>query len=114
MNLPIKASATWALAAIALSALSLPVQATDYSYQGIIKRESGYKLDKATLAKAKVQAQCLVGIKKLNFKRKDNFDPIAEWTSYRTSSLLEKYSPCEVLVMLEVVQKELRKELPKE
>ena len=31
---------------------SFAATATDYSYQGIIKRESGYKLDKQTLAKA--------------------------------------------------------------
>jgi hypothetical protein len=95
-----------------LSVFALPGSAEEmgYSYQDIIKRNSGYKLDKATLARAKVQAQCLVGIKTLNFKRKNNFDPISEWTSYRTAPLLEKYSPCEVLVMLEVVQIELRKQ----
>ena len=96
------------LATVAVTFLSATTQANEYSYADISKN-SDYKLSKNQVSEAKVQAQCLVGIKKLNFKRKDSFDPIAEWTSFRTAPLLEKYSPCEVLVMLEVVQTELRR-----
>ena len=99
------------LATLSLGLFANNVKATDYSYQSIVKRNPAGKMTQTQVAQAKVQAQCLVGIKKLNFKRKDSFDPISEWTSFRTAALLERYSPCEVLIMLEVVQTELRKEL---
>jgi hypothetical protein len=95
---------------LALSLTPMAAQATDYSYAEIAKRSGDQKLDKKALQNIKMQAECLVGIKKLNFKRKDNFDPISEWTSFRTRSLLEQYSPCETLVMLEIAQKRLREE----
>jgi hypothetical protein len=49
----------------------------------------------------------LVALKELNFKKKDGFDPVAEWTSYRSISLLEQFPPCEVLIMMEVARKSL-------
>lgn len=55
-----------------------------------------------------MQGECLVRLKKLNIKRKRQFDPIAEWTNYRSISLLGQYSPCEVFVIMEVAQKQLR------
>ncbi len=79
-----------------------------YQYSNIAQRYGKHALSEAKLTELKMQAECLVGIKKLNFKRKDSFDPIAEWTSFRTRSLLEQYSPCETLVMLELAQKQLR------
>jgi hypothetical protein len=56
---------------------------------------------------AKMEGECLVGLKELNFKEKDEFDPVAEWTSYRTSPLLEQFSPCQVLIIMEVAQQQL-------
>jgi hypothetical protein len=44
----------------------------------------------------------------LNFKKKNKFDAIAEWTNYRTISLLEQFSPCDVLVIMEVAKNKLR------
>ena len=92
--------------ALALS-VSGVAAAEDYSAAAIAARhnaERNFKLEKSRIAR---EAECLVGIKKLNFKRKDHFDPIAEWTSFRTSQLLEKYSPCETLLMLEIAREKL-------
>jgi hypothetical protein len=90
--------------------MSLSASAIEYTYQEIAKRNSEHQLNKATMQKMAMEAECLVGIKKLNFKRKDAFDPIAEWSSFRTRSLLEKYTPCESLVILEIAQQRLREE----
>ena len=80
------------------------VFAGDYSYQAISKRYPAARLDAATLRDAKMQGECLVGLKQLNFKRRDRFDSVAEWTSYRPLSLLEQFPPCQVLVMMEVAR----------
>ena len=55
-----------------------------------------------------MQGECLVGLKELNFKRTEKFDAVAEWTNYRTISLLEQFAPCQVLIMMEVAQRKLR------
>lgn len=97
-----------ALLSAALILATTTVSANEFTYAEIAKRNSQQALTKAQLDQMKIQAECLVGIKKLNFKRKDSFDPIAEWSSFRTRALLEKYSPCETLVMLEIAQKQLK------
>lgn len=84
------------------------VYASDYSYENIAKRNSEVSLSKKTIADAKMQGECLVGLKQLNFKKIDKFDPVSEWTSYRSISLLQHYTPCEVLIIMEVAQKKLR------
>ena len=58
---------------------------------------------------AKMQGECLVGLKQLNFKRRGSFDPVAEWTNYRSLSSLEQFPPCEVLVMMEVARSAITK-----
>ncbi|MEE4246661.1 MAG: hypothetical protein V2I33_14720 [Kangiellaceae bacterium] len=83
--------------------------ANNYTYEKISKRNKQSALSKKDLANAKVQGECLVGLKELNFKRMDKFDPVAEWTNYRSISLLEQYSPCEVLVMMEAAKEKLTK-----
>ena len=80
------------------------VLAEDYSYHAISKRYPAARLDAVTVRDAKMQGECLVGLKQLNFKRRDTFDPVAEWTSYRSLSLLEQFPPCQVLVMMEVAR----------
>ena len=50
----------------------------------------------------------MIGLKNLNFRKKKDFDPVAEWTNYRSISLLEQFPPCEVLIMIEVAYKELK------
>lgn len=86
------------------------VLAADYSYQAIAKRNSGVALSAQQVAAIEMQGECLFGLKQLNFKKKDVFDPVAEWTSYRSKSLLEQYSPCEVLIMIGVARKSLLQE----
>ena len=81
---------------------------SEYKYKDIEKRNGEVSLKKDVVTNARMQGECLVGLKELNFRKKENFDPIAEWTNYRTISLLEQYSPCEVLIMMEVAQKKLR------
>ncbi len=48
-----------------------------------------------------------MGLKKLNFVKREDFDPVAEWTNYRSISLLEQFQPCTVLIMMEVARIEL-------
>ena len=79
-----------------------------YSYKDIAKRNNGTSLSNEALANAKMQGECLVGLKHLNFQKREKFDPVAEWTNYRSISLLEKYSPCEVLIMIETAKAVLK------
>lgn len=78
-----------------------------FNYQEIAKRHGNSALKSDVVAAAKMQGECLVGLKELNFKKKNTFDPVAEWTSYRSGTLLQQYSPCEVLLIMEVAQAKL-------
>ncbi len=78
------------------------------SYEDIAKRNPKAALNKQEVMEAKMQGECLVGLKELNFKKKHEFDPVAEWTSYRTSSLLKQLPPCQVLIIMEVAQKKVK------
>lgn len=91
-----------------LSCFVANVDAGDFTYENIAKRNSEVSLSEHAIAEAKMQGECLVGLKHLNFKKIDEFDPVSEWTSYRSISLLQHYSPCEVLIIMEVAQKKLR------
>jgi len=66
------------------------------------------QLDAKAVKRAQMEGECLVGLKNLNFKKQDDFDAVAEWTSYRSFSLLEQYSPCQVLIIMEVAQAKLK------
>lgn len=94
---------------ILLAALALPFQisAKDLTYSAIAKQYESVALSKKQVETYKMHGHCLVALKELNFKKKDSFDPVAEWTSYRSISLLEQFTPCEVLIMMEVARKEL-------
>ena len=81
--------------------------ADDFSYDAIAERYSDARLDPESVRAAKMQGECLVGLKELNFQKRDDFDPVAEWTNYRSLSLLEQFPPCTVLIMIEVARKEL-------
>ena len=83
-----------------------------FSYEDIAKRYNGSQLSSATVEEAKMQGECLVGLKNLNFRKRDEFDPVAEWTNYRSLSLLEQFPPCTVLIMMEVARTELVEEEP--
>ena len=76
-------------------------------YKEIAQRHKDVSLTEKEVAKFKMHGECLVALKELNFKKKDGFDPVAEWTSYRSISLLEQFPPCEVLIMMEVARKSL-------
>ena len=78
------------------------------AYKNVAKNHQGFGLSEDKIGSAKLQGECLVQLKELTFKRKDKFDPISEWINYRSVSLLEQYSPCEVLIMLEVANKKIR------
>ena len=54
-----------------------------------------------------MQGECLVGLKEINFREKRDFDAVAEWTNYRSLSLLEQFPPCTVLVMMETARRNL-------
>ncbi|NRB37659.1 MAG: hypothetical protein HRU20_04220 [Pseudomonadales bacterium] len=78
-----------------------------YQYAEIDKRYASVSLNSKKISNAKMQGECLVGLKNLNFKKANTFDAVAEWTSYRSVSLLEQYSPCEVLIMMETAKSKL-------
>ncbi len=91
---------------------SLSARGAEFDYQTIAERHSGHALQADAVAEAVMQGECLVGLKALNFKKRDDFDPIAEWTSFRSISLLEQFPPCQVLIMMEVAQRHVRADQP--
>lgn len=99
--------------AVFFVAQSSVASASEFSYEAIAKRHSESRLDPSTVADAKMQGECLVGLKKLNFRKRDDFDPVAEWTSFRSLSLLEQMPPCTVLIIMEVARVELVEETDK-
>ncbi len=84
--------------------------AADFSYEAISQRHQSSALNAATVGAAIMQGECMVGLKKLNFKKSDNFNPGAEWSSFRSISLLKRYPPCEVLIIMGVARSTLQKE----
>jgi len=96
---------------LAITLFLSPAMAEDFSYAEIAKRYESTALSKAEVKEAKMHGECLVGLKKLNFRSSEKFDPVAEWTNYRSLSLLEQFPPCVVLVMMEVARKDLLEEL---
>ena len=77
-------------------------------YSEVSNKFGKYALNENAVENAKMQGECLVQLKELTFKKKNTFDPISEWINYRSVSLLEQYSPCEVLIMLEVANNKIR------
>ena len=96
------------LVAITLCIFCVSVsQADEFSYEAVAKRFGDTKLDAKQVQEAKMHGECLVGLKRLIFVKRDDFDPIAEWINYRTFTLLEQFPPCYVLIMMEVAREEL-------
>lgn len=87
---------------------STTIVAAEFSYSSIAKRFQGSALSQKEVREAKMQGECLVGLKDLNFKKKNTFDPVAEWSDYRTVALLRQFPPCEVLLIMEIAQSKLR------
>ncbi|MDM7861600.1 hypothetical protein QTP81_13450 [Alteromonas sp. ASW11-36] len=88
--------------------LTSHVQGEEFSYAEIAKRYPAVKLSDKQVRDATMQGECLVGLKALNFRQKTDFDPVAEWSNFRSVSLLEQFPPCQVLIMLEVAQKHVK------
>ena len=87
------------------------VRADDFSYAAIAERFSEVQLDAKSVQVAKMHGECMVGLKKLIFTKRNDFDPVAEWINYRTISLLEQFPPCNVLIMMQVARTELMGEV---
>ena len=83
----------------------------DFSYTAIAKRFSDTQLDAKSVQAAKMHGECMVGLKRLVFVKRDDFDPVAEWVNYRAISLLEQFPPCNVLIMMQVARAELMDEV---
>jgi hypothetical protein len=90
------------------------VQSADFSYSSIEKRYSSVALSESKKQLSEMQGECLIGLKNLNFRKKKSFDAVAEWTSFRSISLLEQFPPCEVLIMIEVAYTELKSQEQKD
>lgn len=94
----------------AIGLLPTLLMASPYTYKSIAARYPNVKLNEKMVKDAKMEGECLVGLKELNFKKKNTFDAVAEWTNYRTISLLQHMSPCSVLIMMEVAKAKISKE----
>lgn len=106
----------FAVLAVFIATVLAPAAAANerWRYAAIQARFPDAAVDQKRLNNARMQGECLVGLKTLNFRgNQTEFDPVAEWSNYRTVSLLEQYSPCEVLVMLEVAHARLKSGAPK-
>lgn len=98
-----------------LVALSVVPQAhaeQGFTYDQIASRYKDVGLDDAAVREAEMQGECLVGLKNLNFVKRQEFDPVSEWTNYRSLSLLEQFPPCTVLIIIEVAHAQVSKEAP--
>ena len=95
---------------LVLALASTGVMAEGFDYASIAQRHAGAELDALSVRAARMQGECLVGLKALNFKSQDKFDPVAEWSSFRSTHLLQQYPPCTVLIIMEVAQGHLRAE----
>lgn len=84
--------------------------ADEFSYNDVAERFGDTRLAVKDLQEAKMHGECLVGLKRLIFVKRDNFDPVADWINYRTISLLEQFPPCTVLITMEVARDELMSE----
>ena len=96
--------------AILLVVFSHSAQAESYTYENISKKYKDVALNEKEVKKAKMEGECLVGLKNLNFKKKEKFDAVAEWTNYRSISLLTQFSPCTVLIIMETAKSKLKNE----
>ena len=92
---------------VLLLAIGANAQSQEFSYEEVAKRYADTQLSARSVRDAKMQGECLVGLKELNFVKRSGFDPVAEWTNFRAVSLLEQFPPCTVLIIIEVARKEL-------
>ncbi len=86
--------------------LSSVAQATDYNYKSISSRNADVELEVEAVKRARMEGECLVGLNQLLTDRKDGMG----WAGERAVTLLEQFTPCHVLIMMEVAQARLGKE----
>ena len=79
------------------------VSGNPVTYREIEQRFGESILETTEWERAQVEGECLAGIYRLNAFQGD-YDPIHEWLRVRTSHLLQRHSPCELLVMLEAAK----------
>jgi hypothetical protein len=97
---------------LALTAAPAAVADEGFTYEEISARYQDVKLAGTDVRRAEMHGECLVGLKNLNFAKRREFDPVGEWTNYRSLSLLEQVPPCMVLIMIEVAHAQVSKESP--
>ena len=81
--------------------------AEESSNEAVAKRFGETKLDAKSVQEASMHGECLVGLERLIFVKRGDFDPVTEWINYRKIWLLEQFPPCNVLIMMEVAHEEL-------
>lgn len=79
-----------------------------YSYGNISRRYAEVEFDIKTVKRARMEGECLVGLKNLNFRKNEDTDAIIDWTNHQASALLQQFSPCTVLIMMEVANSNLK------
>jgi hypothetical protein len=102
------------LSLTAALALSSAASAEVGTYHDIARRHPDSALDTADVAHARLQEECLGGLKELNFRARNEFDAVAEWSNLRTISLLQQFPTCDVLIMIEVAQQQIRADQARE
>jgi hypothetical protein len=73
-----------------------------YSYGSISRRYADVEFDIKTVKRARMEGECLIGLKNINFRKNEDADAITEWANHQASALLQQFSPCTVLIMMEV------------
>ncbi|MEM9302650.1 MAG: hypothetical protein AAGE01_11090 [Pseudomonadota bacterium] len=94
---------------LVLLGLSASSTATEFTLDAIEARAEREVMTPDERADARLQGECLVGIKQLNFTGGE-YDPIEEWLRARTTQLLQRHDPCTTLAMLEVTKRHLEAE----
>ena len=72
------------------------LQAKEYNYKNISERYADVEFDRQTVKRARMEGECLLGLKKLRFNKQE----VNEWADFQ-SSLLKQFSPCTVLIIME-------------
>ncbi len=81
--------------------------AEEYRYKNISSRYPDVEFDRQTVKRARMEGECLLGLKKLSFNQKEEVD---EWAGFQLA-LLEQFSPCTVLIIMETAHSKIKSEL---
>ncbi len=57
--------------------IQLFAENANFTYEAIAKRHTNAKLDKKSVEAAKMQGECLIGLKELNFQKSEEFDSVS-------------------------------------